>query len=110
MTGTDRKIVGIDYLRAIFSVAVVAVHLGYVFPSAIFNEQAYTTHTFGWSDFVTFYVLCLAVPVFISFPPSLYSLKSTDTGALARRLGRIVPLLFFWSLAYQVFFFTGYGS
>ncbi|HJZ94563.1 MAG TPA: acyltransferase [Gemmataceae bacterium] len=109
MSGTDRKIVGIDYLRAIFSVAVVAVHLGYVFPSAIFDEQAYTTHAFGWSDFVNFYVLCLAVPVFILISTYLYSLKPTDTGALLRRLGRIVRLLVFWSLAYQIFFFTGYG-
>jgi surface polysaccharide O-acyltransferase-like enzyme len=109
MAGTDRKFVGFDYLRAIFSVAVVAVHLGYVFPSAIFDEQAYTTHTFGWSDFVNFYVLCLAVPVFIVVSTYLYALKPSDTGALLRRLGRIVRLLVFWSLAYQVFFFTGYG-
>jgi surface polysaccharide O-acyltransferase-like enzyme len=109
MAGSDRKIVGIDYLRAIFSIAVVAVHLDYVFTSAIFDKFAYSTHTFGWSDFVNFYVLCLAVPVFILISTYLYSLKPTDTTALVRRLGRIARLLVFWSLAYQIFFFTGYG-
>ena len=59
------RIVGIDYLRAVFSVCVVLVHLGYVSPSAIFSEQEYAHHAFTWSDAVNFYVLCLAVPVFL---------------------------------------------
>ncbi|HKB02083.1 MAG TPA: acyltransferase family protein, partial [Gemmataceae bacterium] len=109
MATKDGRIVGLDYLRAIFSVCVVAVHLGYVFPSDIFDPDRYAEHTFTWSDLVNFYVLCLAVPVFVLISTYLYSLKPADTRALGRRLGRILRLLVFWSLAFQIFFFTGYG-
>ncbi|HKB02711.1 MAG TPA: acyltransferase [Gemmataceae bacterium] len=105
----NRKIIGIDYLRAIFSVAVVAVHLGYVFPSAIFDPDAYFTHSLAWSDVVNFYVLCLAVPVFVVVSAYLYAMKPSDAATLWHRLGRIARLLVLWSIAYQVFFFTGYG-
>jgi len=103
------RIVGIDYLRAFFSVCVVAVHLEYICPSSIFRREAYETHTFTWSDFVNFYVLCLAVPVFVLISTYLYALKPTNTAGLCRRLGRIVRLLVFWSVLFQIFFFTGYG-
>jgi surface polysaccharide O-acyltransferase-like enzyme len=109
MAVSDSRLVGIDYLRAIFSVCVVAVHLGYVFPSAIFDPEAYQAHTFSWSDLVNFYLLCLAVPVFVIVSTYLYALKPTDMAGLGRRVGRIVRLLVFWSVLYQVFFFTGYG-
>ncbi|MBO0698627.1 MAG: acyltransferase family protein [Zavarzinella sp.] len=109
MAASDRRIVGIDYLRAIFSVCVVAVHLDYIFPSAIFDPDRYAEHTFTWSDFVNFYILCLAVPVFVVVSTYLYGLKPADGRGLRRRLGRILRLLFFWSLAFQIFFFTGYG-
>jgi surface polysaccharide O-acyltransferase-like enzyme len=109
MATTDGRIVGIDYLRAVFSVCVVAVHLGYVFPSAIFDPDRYAEHTFTWSDLVNFYVLCLAVPVFVLVSTYLYALRPTDGRGLRRRLGRILRLLVFWSLAFQIFFFTGYG-
>jgi surface polysaccharide O-acyltransferase-like enzyme len=103
------RIVGIDYLRAFFSVCVVAVHLGYICPSSIFSREAYERHTFTWSDFINFYVLCLAVPVFVLISTYLYALKPTDSAGLWRRLGRILRLLVFWSLLFQIFFFTGYG-
>jgi surface polysaccharide O-acyltransferase-like enzyme len=106
---TDGRVSGIDYLRAVFSVCVVAVHLGYISPSTIFDTTAYITHTFSWSDFVNFYVLCLAVPVFVLISTYLYSLKTPTAGGLWRRLGRITKLLVFWSVAYQIFFYTGYG-
>jgi surface polysaccharide O-acyltransferase-like enzyme len=109
MAGSDGRILGIDYLRAVFSVCVVAVHLGYVFPSAIFDPESYSTHTFTSSDLVNFYLLCLAVPVFVLVSTYLYALRPTDTAGLGRRVGRIVRLLVFWSVAYQIFFFTGYG-
>jgi surface polysaccharide O-acyltransferase-like enzyme len=103
------RIVGLDYLRAVFSVCVVAVHLGYVFPSAIFDPDRYRSHTLTASDLVNFYLSCLAVPVFVLISTYLYALKPPDTIGLGRRLGRMVRLLAFWSLAFQVFFFTGYG-
>jgi len=110
MTATKTaRIVGIDYLRAFFSVCVVAVHLGYISPSTIFDRDEYASHKFTWSDFVNFYVLCLAVPVFVVISTYLYALRPTDSRGLARRLGRILRLLVFWSIAYQIFANTGYG-
>jgi len=106
------RLVSIDYLRAFFSVCVVAVHLGYVFPSSIFRwrRDEYLNHTFGWSDFVNFYVLCLAVPVFILVSAYLFARKPTNLSGLMNRLGRILRLMLFWSILYQIFFFTGYGA
>ena len=108
-TSAGRRVAGIDYLRAFFCVCVVVVHLGYVSPSDIFDEDRFANHAFDWSDFVNFYVLCLAVPVFVLISTYLYALKPTDGAGLARRLGRIVRLLVFWSVLYQIFFYTGYG-
>jgi surface polysaccharide O-acyltransferase-like enzyme len=104
------RVVGIDYLRAFLSVCVVQVHLGYIFPSAIFRKEQYQDHTFAASDLVNFYVLCLAVPVFVLISTYLYARKPTDAAGLGRRLGRIVRLLLFWSLLYQVYRYTGFGA
>ena len=104
------RVVGIDYLRAAFSVAVVGVHLGYVFPSAIFDEQHYAEHTFGWSDFLNFYVLCLAVPAFVLISTFLYARKPADAAGLGRRLWRIARLLVFWSVALQIFRYGGFEA
>jgi surface polysaccharide O-acyltransferase-like enzyme len=97
------RLVGIDYLRAFFSICVVATHLGYVFPSSIFDEDRYRDHTFSWSDFVNFYVICLAVPVFMLVSTYLYALKTHDQQALLRRLGRFLLLLLFWSIAFNIY-------
>lgn len=104
------RVVGIDYLRAFFSVCVVAVHLNYLFPSLIFDKRNYTAHRFGASDLVNFYVLCLAVPVFVLISTYLYASKPTDTAGLGRRLWRIVRLLMFWSVLFQVYRYTGFGA
>jgi hypothetical protein len=108
--GTGGRIAGLDYLRAVFSVCVVAVHLGYIYPSAIFDPEQYQTHQFQASDFVNFYVLCLAVPVFVLVSTFLYARKPTDGAGLRRRLGRILRLLAFWSVLFQVFRFAGMGA
>jgi len=103
------RLFGIDYLRAFFSVCVVAVHLGYVFPSLIFDKERYPEHTFTASDFVNFYVLCLAVPVFVLVSTYLLALRPATDQVLLRRLGRMGRLLVFWTVLYEVFFYTGYG-
>ena len=103
------RLVGIDYLRAFFSVCVVAVHLGYVFPSLIFDKQRYPEHTFTTSDFVNFYVLCLAVPVFVLVSTFLFALRPATDQVLLQRLGRMGRLLVFWTVLYEIFFYTGYG-
>ena len=104
------RVVGIDYLRAFFSVCVVAVHLNYLFPSLIFDKRRYTEHAFGPSDLVNFYVLCLAVPVFVLISTYLYASKPTDTAGLGRRLWRIVRLLLFWSVLFQVYYQGGIAA
>jgi surface polysaccharide O-acyltransferase-like enzyme len=104
------RVVGIDYLRAFFSVCVVAVHLNYLFPSLIFDKRRYTEHTFGASDLVNFYVLCLAVPVFVLISTYLYATRPTDTAGLGRRLWRIVRLLLFWSVLFQVYWQGGFAA
>lgn len=104
------RVVGIDYLRAAFSVGVVGVHLGYVRPSAIFDKEHFAEHTFGWSDFVNFYVLCLAVPAFILISTFLYARKPVDTAGLGRRLWRIGRLLIFWSVLLQIYRFGGFEA
>lgn len=107
---TSGRVVGIDYLRAFFSVCVVAVHLNYLFPSLIFDRRRYTEHTFGPSDLVNFYVLCLAVPVFVLISTYLYATRPTDTAGLGRRLWRIVRLLVFWSVLFQVYMQGGMAA
>jgi surface polysaccharide O-acyltransferase-like enzyme len=104
------RLVGIDYLRAFFSVGVVAVHLNYLFPSLIFDKRRFTEHTFGTSDLVNFYVLCVAVPVFVLISTYLYARKPTDTAGLGRRLWRIVRLLVFWSVLFQVYYQGGFAA
>src|SRR5688500_12194635 len=104
------RVVGIDYLRAFFSACVVAVHLNYLFPSLIFDKRRYAEHAFGASDLVNFYVLCLAVPVFVLISTYLYATKPTDTAGLGRRLWRIVRLLVFWSVLFQVYYNGGFGA
>jgi len=104
------RVVGIDYLRAFFSVCVVAVHLNYLFPSLIFDKRRYPEHTFGASDLVNFYVLCLAVPVFVLISTYLYATRPTDTAGLGRRLWRIVRLLVFWSVLFQVYWLGGFAA
>jgi surface polysaccharide O-acyltransferase-like enzyme len=108
--GTGGRIAGLDYLRAVFSVCVVAVHLNYVFQSLIFDPRQYRAHSFTASDFVNFYVLCLAVPVFVLISTFLYARKPADGRGLRRRLGRLLRLLVFWSVLLQVFRLTGIGA
>ncbi|HEX3148955.1 MAG TPA: acyltransferase [Gemmataceae bacterium] len=108
-TGQGR-VIGIDYLRAFFSVCVVAVHLNYLFPSLIFSPEHFSEHTFSTSDFINFYVLCLAVPVFILIATYLYARKPTDFNGLLKRIGRLTRLLVFWSILFQVYYLTGLGA
>jgi Acyltransferase family len=104
------RVIGIDYLRAFFSVCVVAVHLNYIFPSLIFDPVNYVAHTFTISDFINFYVLCLAVPVFVLIATYLYARKPTDFNGLLKRIGRLARLLVFWSILFQVYYLTGLGA
>lgn len=55
----------LDYLRAIFSVCVVLVHLGYISRSEIFEQDTFLEHVFSFSDIINFYVLLLGGSSFL---------------------------------------------
>ena len=100
---------GIDALRVVFAICVVMVHLGYVAPSAIFEQEAFSQHTFSWSDFLNFYVLLAAVPQFLLISLFLQVGKITDRRTLLKRVRHILLLLVFWATAYNAFIYAGWG-
>jgi surface polysaccharide O-acyltransferase-like enzyme len=99
----QRRYHGFDYLRAFFSVSVVAVHLGYVGRSAIFSREHFREHHVVLSDVVNFYVLLLAVPVFLLISGFLFLQGTVDRAQLQRSLKRIGRIAVFWIAMYTVF-------
>ena len=91
---------GIDYLRAVMSVFVVAVHMGGVGDSLIFSKEEFHQHVFTVSDFVNFNILRLAVPTFIFVSSFLYILGDPNNTRLKKRFKRILILLTFWPIAF----------
>jgi surface polysaccharide O-acyltransferase-like enzyme len=102
------RLIGIDYIRAFFSVCVVLVHLGYISPSLIFNKELYPDHKFTTSDFVNFYILLLAVPVFFIASNYLFFIKTRTNYSLLRYLRRIGKIAAFWIILYQIFMHKGW--
>ena len=92
---------GFDVLRAVCSIAVVAVHLGYVAPSLIFDRSRWREHEFIWSDAVNFYGLLLAVPVFVTM--SCYLVAIRPQPHLAERNWRIGRLFLFWAVMLNLY-------
>ena len=103
------RYIGIDYLRAFFSVCVVLVHLGYISKSAIFNKDEYVRHTLIVSDFINFYLLLLAVPIFLIVSNYLFYQKQEEKFILIRYLERIGKLAVFWVFVHQIFRYQGWG-
>jgi peptidoglycan/LPS O-acetylase OafA/YrhL len=104
---TERYI-GLDYLRAFFSVCVVLVHLGYVSRSIIFSKDFYLAHTFTVSDFINFYLLLLAVPVFFLISNYLFYRKPQDSLVLSAYLKRIAKIAGFWIVLHIIFKYKGW--
>ena len=78
-----KRYVGIDYLKAFFSVCVVLIHLGgYISRSSIFNQKTYFKHIFTVSDLVNFYLLLLAVPAYFIIANYLFFQKPPNKSAL----------------------------
>ncbi len=96
------RLAAMDYLRAVFSLCVVAVHLGHVLPSSIFDKDTFTAHVLTPSDIVNFYGLLLAVPVFFAISSYLFALKPYDWRGLGKQLVRASKLLVFWGLLLNV--------
>lgn len=103
------RYVGIDYLRAIFSVCVVLVHLGYISKSTIFDGEKYVSHALIISDLVNFYLLLLAVPIFFIVSNFLFYQKREDKSILIKYLKRIGKLVVFWVFVYKVFRYQGWN-
>lgn len=98
----EGRIVGIEWLRAIMSVFVVAWHLGGGGTSAIWTSD-WQTHVFTASDFVNFHLLLLAVPSFMLISNFLLAVGRPDAATVWRRSQRIGALLLFWPLLYLIF-------
>jgi surface polysaccharide O-acyltransferase-like enzyme len=101
------RIEGIDYLRAIMSIFVVAWHMGGGGRSLIFSQNGYLKHVFTVSDFVNFHLLTLAVPTFIFISIYLYASKPVNITAFKKRFRRLFLLLSFWPIA-LILYKSGY--
>ena len=102
MEPVDKRISGIDYARAFFSVCIVGIHAGYFSPSSIFSPDLYPIHEFGFSDFVNFYIFLLAVPAYLIISNYLFAMKPYNWTDLSKRLIRYIKLVIFWSITYNL--------
>jgi len=94
-------------LRAIASICIVTIHLGYIFPSSIFDPVSFRAHRIATSDIVNFYILLLAVPLFFIVSNYLFSGKIYDTAYLIRRVIWYLKLSLFWSVTLLFFRYAG---
>lgn len=87
---------GFDFLRAIFSIVVVAFHVN------LFNLLS---EKFGWfllSDILTVNVGLIAVPVFFQVSLFLFFMKSEKVGLryfAQKRLPKLISLYLFWGIS-----------
>lgn len=95
----DRNIPGIHWLRAIFSVAVVAWHINSFGASLLFSKTDYRRHVFVFSDLINFHFLFLAVPIFFLISCYLYARKNPSIQYCRKRLVRFALLAVFWTMA-----------
>lgn len=100
---------GIEWLRAIFSVAVVIWHQGSAGMSLIGDKARYQEHVFTLSDLINFHFLVLAVPVFFLISCYLYAMKDRTSKDLLRRITRLCLLTLFWSIAVRVWYLGSEG-
>lgn len=91
--------VGIDWVRALMSVAVVVWHLGGVGDSNLQDRTNYISWRPGLVDLIDLYVCLLAVPLFVLVSAFLFCQRGATTPNLWRRVSRLGYLLMFWPLA-----------
>ncbi|MBW4694806.1 MAG: acyltransferase [Lyngbya sp. HA4199-MV5] len=99
-----QKFEGFDFLRAIFSLAIVA------YKTKVFNIPkllAPSGFTMGFSDYVlSGLVGALAVPVFLQISLFIFYAKSKDLTLgyfLQKRLPRLLSLYLFWVISITIF-------
>jgi peptidoglycan/LPS O-acetylase OafA/YrhL len=99
-----QRLEGIDHLRAVMSLFVVAWHMQGAGRSSIFSKEAFSRHSFTLSDFVNFHLLLLAVPMFVFVSVYLYARNPVTTVGLGHRLGRLAILGTFWPVTLIIYY------
>ncbi len=97
------RIAGIDYLRALMSVCVVAWHMNIAGSSVTYPKAEYFQRSLTVSDIVNFHILLLAVPTFMFISNYLYARNGPSAAVLQKRLRRLLLLLTFWPLAWILY-------
>lgn len=95
---------GIDWLRSIFSVAIVTWHLGSAGMSLLGDQARYQEHVFTLSDLINFHFLLLGVPIFFLVSCYLYAMKDRTARDLRKRIIRLGFLTLVWGIAFRVWF------
>lgn len=96
------RLEGIEWLRAIMSIFVVAWHLGGGGKSLIWTDQ-FARHVYTASDFVNFQILLLAVPTFMLISNYLLARSNPDGATAWRRAKRVMALLLFWPVTLTIY-------
>lgn len=99
---SDRRIEGIEWLRAAMSICVVAWHLAGGGRSLIFSDR-FVEHSFTLSDLVNFHILLLAVPTFVLISNYLLARCNPDAATALHRVRRVGLLLLFWPFMMMLF-------
>lgn len=101
---------GIEYLRVILSVFVVAWHMGIAGRSTIFFKTQYRHHVYTLSDFFNFQLFLVAVPTFMLISAYLYVSKTRDDQYLLSRLKRLILLIWFWGILFNIHWYLSKGQ
>jgi len=100
----EQKFEGFDFLRAIFSIAIVAYKTAIFYIPKILIPSSLT---YALSDYLLGAMLgALAVPVFLQISLFLFNSKSEKTGLtyfIQKRFPRLVSLYLFWVILITVF-------
>jgi len=101
---------GLDYLRAVMSLAVVAWHIHLFGVSALFDKNGFIHHAITLADIINFHFLLLAVPVF--FLISLFLFFDHDKihdCYFKNRIKKIACLYGFWLGSFFLLYAWRYG-
>lgn len=91
---------GFDYLRAILSLAVIAIHTNLLTSHGKFSQEEAGINIF---DIVQFNLFFLAVPVFIIISLFLFYKKSGTPSQDRRRIYQLIILYIFWTSLWILF-------
>ncbi|MBI5944971.1 MAG: acyltransferase family protein [Chloroflexi bacterium] len=99
-----KRLNGLDYIKALMSVFVVAWHSGGGGFTVIGDKENFQTHLFSAADLFSFQILLLAVPLFMLTSNFLFLSRNPDMTALKIVLHRYFMLLVFWVVLSHLFF------